>query len=285
MTTLFRKGISVLRTDGPAAFLRRAYRNMRWQLWPTERYLRWRIGSLRNVLSLSIADLEVGMVATDRQSVELTLHRFRTEREELTDFITRLRSDDVVFDIGANTGLYTCFATQKCTAGKVVAFEPYPPNIAELEANIKRNGGRGRVVEQALSDETGMANLSAPSEASPGHGTASLSEEGETVSVVRGDELVQNGTVPQPNVLKIDVEGAESRVIDGLVETLDNEACRLVYCEVHLSPGNRENGNDMREKELSAIQDRLIGLGFDVEQIGARGQEIHLRAQAHGQEH
>jgi len=65
--------------------------------------------------------------------------RFETERRELTDFLSDIAPDDVVYDIGANTSLYTLFAAHRCPQGNVIAFEPYPPNVALLKQDISRN--------------------------------------------------------------------------------------------------------------------------------------------------
>ncbi len=47
--------------------------------------------------------------------------------------------------------------------------------------------------------------------------------------------LVAEGDVPQPNVVKIDVDGAEEEVIDGLGDVLANTHCKAVFCEIHFA--------------------------------------------------
>jgi len=87
----------------------------------------------------------------------MTIRRWQSERERLTDILEDLCAEDIFYDIGANTGLYTCFAAKHCS--HVVAFEPHLQNLVELRQNISRNGGNVMVMDIALSDTAGTAVL------------------------------------------------------------------------------------------------------------------------------
>ena len=50
-----------------------------------------------------------------------------------------IETDDVVLDIGAHIGLFTLFASQFCTNGKIYCFEPIKENFELLQENIKMN--------------------------------------------------------------------------------------------------------------------------------------------------
>ncbi|WP_254538277.1 FkbM family methyltransferase [Halomarina litorea] len=160
------------------------------------------------------------------------------EHQVLADLLPRLRPDDVVWDVGANVGLYTCLAADRLVEGEggVVAVEPHPLNADRVGENLARNDFDGHVVECALSDARGEAPFAYDAHVGAQGGRLDVGRGGTrrlTVRTERGDDLVSDGGVPAPTVLKVDVEGAEEAVLAGLERTLDRPTCRLVYCELH----------------------------------------------------
>lgn len=196
------------------------------------------------------------------------------EAPVIKDLLSQLRSDDVFFDIGANVGMYTCFVAAVLSRDRVFAFEPHPANVSGLASNLELNGLSAQIQQCALSTQDGEVDLAVSnSEVGVGTHSATADPDGETVTVPsrRGDTLVQEGEIRQPSVVKIDVEGAEYDVIQGLRETLSDDRCRLVYCEVH--PGRNAASKDSSQD----IQSILRGLGFNAEQIYERDDEYFLR--------
>ena len=98
----------------------------------------------------------------------------------------------------------------------------------------------------------------------------------EAVTVLQGDKLVRSGQLPIPNVMKIDVEGAEVSVIAGLKNSLANKKCRLVFCEIHNVMLER-NGEDPK-----AVDRMLREAGFTNFETSSRGPENHLIARKMG---
>jgi len=70
-----------------------------------------------------------------------------------------LRDGDVVFDVGANIGLFTTFVALSHPGARVFAFEPAPPTFAILQANAAPYGDRVRLFPCGLSDRAGSAEL------------------------------------------------------------------------------------------------------------------------------
>lgn len=120
----------------------------------------------------------------------------------------------VVFDVGANVGFYTILSSLLVGGdGEVVAFEPVPRNMDYLKKHLIKNGiNNVKTVEVAVSAKSGVANFSIGSKHSMGHLTPSGQVEVEIVSL---DDFVAEGHAPVPNVIKIDVEGAELLVLQG----------------------------------------------------------------------
>ncbi|HXM67947.1 MAG TPA: FkbM family methyltransferase [Candidatus Acidoferrum sp.] len=133
--------------------------------------------------------------------------------------------DDTVYDIGANVG-YVCLSLAKRVgpAGRVVAFEPVPRNLAALKRNIEMNGITNiQLWEAAASDRSGEAvlriaeNLSTASLVWHRNNPSATELRIRTVSI---DELVERGEISCPKFIKIDVEGAEGGVSQGMRRTL-----------------------------------------------------------------
>ena len=126
---------------------------------------------------------------------------------------------DVVYDIGANVGFYTLLASRLVgTTGRVVAFEPVPENIAFLKQHLEINQVTNvEIVKAAVSDRSGQASLK-PWKSSSGW---RIADDGElNVTAVCLDELVAAAQLPPPNLIKMDIEGAETLALKGGAETL-----------------------------------------------------------------
>lgn len=63
-----------------------------------------------------------------------------------------LREDAVVFDVGANIGIFSLFVGARCPSAQVFAFEPVPDICEQLQHNVERHGVRARVFPVGLSD-------------------------------------------------------------------------------------------------------------------------------------
>jgi FkbM family methyltransferase len=142
------------------------------------------------------------------------------EREAIRAFVDALAPGETVFDIGAHAGYYTIGAARRVgRRGRVVAFEPHPVNLDYLRRHVRLNDLRQvLVLPMAVADVTGEAAF----EASGSRFEGRLSPAGGTaVKVSSLDDLSGAGTVPDPDVIKIDVEGAEERVLLGAAALIE----------------------------------------------------------------
>lgn len=141
------------------------------------------------------------------------------EADKQRQFQEHCRPGQCVYDIGANLGFYTLLASRLVgKTGRVISFEPFPQNVAKIEKHVALNqNGNVTVVPVAVSDAEGTAHFQTGSASEMGR----LSETGTlTVHTVSLDTRVDRGDWPVPDVLKIDVEGAESRVLKGAARLL-----------------------------------------------------------------
>ena len=70
-----------------------------------------------------------------------------------------LLEDDIVFDVGANIGLFSLFVLQEAPEARVYAFEPIPSNFGKLSRNLGPYASRAEVFRCGLSDRRGMAQF------------------------------------------------------------------------------------------------------------------------------
>ena len=148
-----------------------------------------------------------------------------------------IRPGDCIWDVGANIGLYSeLFAAAVGPNGKVISFEPSADCVAIIEERRRKSfvDNSWEVIAGALSDEDGAAWLSvtAGSTAPNNHLANRAGAATVPVQKYRADSIVAAGhTVP--SVIKIDVEGFEGDVFDGMTSTIDLPSLRAICVEVH----------------------------------------------------
>jgi len=157
-------------------------------------------------------------------------------------------ASNVLWDVGAYHGHYSILASKK--GMEVVAFEPNKVNRGQIFDHIAKNHVGVSIRPYPLSDRTTSVSLAGPD-------TSELEvTDGDEIEARKGDELT-----PQPDRLKIDVEGHELAVLDGLEATLPN--IERVAIEVH---GDTE----------TAVRNRLESAGLDVVEIETPRSQTYL---------
>lgn len=221
-------------------------------------YERVLAGITPKISTVEIAGHEAEFFTESKRETVLFHNGLLAEEAVIADFLSTIHSGDTVFDIGAHLGIYSGFLTRNDPSVSLHCFEPFPENAARLRENLRLNGDNATIHEIAVSDADGRGHLNAWCD-EKGHTMASLVEGHEhtvEVETKRGDTIVKElGVIP--NVLKIDVEGAERRVIDGFAETLHSPECRTVYCEIH--------HDRIAASDPAAILEDLKESGFETE--------------------
>jgi FkbM family methyltransferase len=124
----------------------------------------------------------------------------------------------VIYDIGAHVGYYTLISS-KCVGdtGIVYSFEPNPQNIFYLKKHIEINKVNNvNVVETAVSDFIGEANFDTTSNTSMGK----IADKGVKIRSITIDYFVFENNNNPPEIMKIDIEGAELDALRGAKETI-----------------------------------------------------------------
>ena len=149
-----------------------------------------------------------------------------------------LTAGDCVFDIGANIGYFSLLAAKQVGAtGVVESFEPVPAIRERLKHNLRLNPQLPIVLhDEAISDMNGISHFYVgPSTNSGTSSLRSISEASDKIEVrtIRFDALSLNTDSVQ--LIKIDVEGAEMKVIDGMKDAFQRWGDRLPDLIVEVS--------------------------------------------------
>lgn len=183
--------------------------------------------------------------------------RPRTTYAEL--YLEELTPDATVIDAGAHVGLYTVLASPRCA--RVLAFEPDPYNFRALRANAA-GLPNAILVEKALSDSVGSTTFYVtPSTI----GSSLIAREGGEARQVETTTIDAElaGRNVRSLLLKLNIEGAELRALEGARETLARAAAVTVFVEVN--PAFAES---------AGIEAWLTASGFDVAFIDLASQRV-----------
>ncbi len=136
-----------------------------------------------------------------------------------------------VFDIGANAGFYTLASARLVgPSGHVWAFEPYAENSRNLLRHVELNAlGNVTVVQAVVTSGAGISGFSIAQNNSMGGISDTSAYLVPTLSV---DEFCRQRGIAAPNLMKIDVEGAELQVLEGARGAL-SEGRTVIFLALH----------------------------------------------------
>lgn len=157
----------------------------------------------------------------------------------------------VLWDVGAHFGYSSLvFAQMTGSQGQVVSFEPNPHNAERFNMHVQRNNflsDRIQLKQLALSNKNGTTSFSISANVEGSQSTGShlsgilAAKETEEynrfafhdidIQTIRGDDLLLKENLPYPDIIKIDVEGAEKLVLEGCPTILSKRPVLLI--EIH----------------------------------------------------
>jgi len=190
----------------------------------------------------------------------------------------------VLFDVGASVGQTVRLYRQVFPQAEIHSFEPHPPSYQALCENT-RGDDHVHLHQLAVSDGDGQCTLhvcSIPVASSIFAFTAertdwvppSVDEVAEiSVHHTSIDTFCKTSRIPRIDVLKIDVQGAELKVLEGARRMLREQAIDIVYCEVFMV-GLYESQSWFWDvcKHMSALGYSFFGL-YDMKRDTATGQQ------------
>ena len=239
------------------------------------RRLYYRIHGQRVRRSIDLNGTTVYFFSPSAQMTD-SMTALNRERDILEQFLRELDEGDIFWDVGANMGLWALFSALKLRpGGRVVCFEPEPGVRKFLHRNVAANGLKNvHVLPQALDEKAEMARLLADEDDPSISRLPNLSEQsspewqGIEIECITGEEVVSRGLAPAPQVMKIDVEGAELKVLKGCGPRVW-EPLRFLAIEVHPLLLANQGGSVEELEHLLAVQ------GFEKILSQARHTEFH----------
>lgn len=236
------------------------------------RFLKWQVTSRLNPNPVIYQFTEKAKLVLQRGMTGATgnlycgLHEFN----DMAFLLHLLRPGDTFADIGANVGSFTMLASAHVGA-KSLTFEPVPVTFSKLMRNINTNKIEDRVTayNAAMGSKAGEIDFTNTLD-TMNH----VAKKGETnitkVKVVTLDDIVLSHQVPI--LLKIDVEGFETEVIQGAERTLQQETLKAIIIELP-GAGSRYGYDE------SKIHDKLLQVGFKAYQYDPFERKLSLVAQ------
>lgn len=189
--------------------------------------------------------------------LDLTRHLFQ-----------RARGGGLLVDVGANMGYFSLLWTGSHPSSRAIAIEAAPRNVGLIDKNIGQNRLDNRVslIPKAAGDRCGTISFDLGPIEQTGWGGISRETSHTTIDVpmIRLDEELSDATI---DVLKIDVEGAESWVLYGCEKLLKEKRIKTIFFEQ----------NDERMKILGITDDEarifLRSLGYTCVPISKSGDD------------
>ena len=195
---------------------------------------------------------------------------FSVKEPETLEWIDDSEDNGVLFDIGANVGLYSLYYALS-NKGKVYAFEPSVFNLALLAKNIFENNlqDKIKIVTNPLSQANQFANFTLSNTDEGGALSAFGVEYGHDGEQIKKslsystlglslDFLLLNNIISEyPSLIKMDVDGIEHLILAGAIETLKHPSCKTILIEIN---------NSFTEQAESATK-ILLDCGFNLKEI------------------
>lgn len=258
------------------------HRARRWQRWLVQTS-----GKLRSWLDIECVVRDKGYLTHFRCSNKTEVSRAMTlwtKEEGTMSWLDReTRTGDVFLDIGANIGIYSLAAGHRVGPnGRVIAVEPHKVNVVSLMHNVLANHFEDRIqvlsaplAEKPAIEQLQYRRLDAASTGSQYGGSTKTVDFDPVVSEVCNgtsfDELLSSGAFPSPNLIKIDVDGIELRILKGMRKMLNSEQ-RPRSVQVEINVGENDDivdfmqtcGYTLVERHLTKQGKKLLAKGQDM---------------------
>lgn len=192
------------------------------------------------VVRAESADGEVLFFVTNSKE---SIQRFHHKGEfyEVEDLIRIVRSFESapreVLDVGANIGNHTLFFARMWPQSRIIPVEGFREVLELLKINVALNRLKNvdlSLLGYALGNRRAYAEVNSPHENNRGLAKMEVSQSGQ-VPIECGDSLVDSNCL---DLMKIDVEGMEIAVLEGLSDTITTNRPKM-FIEVN-------NNNDRR---------------------------------------
>lgn len=246
---------------------------------------RWDISG---TVTFKLKDKKIALFSNcDDHGVRDLFYGWAWEKNELEVWTILADKANTIFDIGANTGIYSIISSKFNPQAKIYAFEPNPVNSKRLEKNIKLNRCQNvSSTEKALGDKESIIKFTVPTDDSISLVSSIVGPFSRSffnikykeidVQQTTLDDFVEQEKIPHVDLIKIDVEYYELNVLKGARKTLA-ETSPVILCEVFMYEvlaGDKPDAplvNSISNSQAKDIQEFLANLNYYFYAIGSRG--------------
>jgi FkbM family methyltransferase len=212
-------------------------------------------------------------LAVDRRDyIQRTVYDTREWEPEIEQLLQKtINAEDTFYDIGANVGYFSLLALQ-AGCRRVVAFEPSLELSKIFSHNVLINNfesSRWQLFRRALSDVPAtLSYVAGPIENSGvGHLSTKKCDQHQSITVSTLDAMIEEHQLPQPTIIKLDVEGWEHRILKGAFNTLSKSLPRAIFFEADADSNGEiidmpilefltERGYSIRHLERKIIEEK-----------------------------
>lgn len=245
-THLIRRAYKVGKEEGPGDLVIKS-----------TNYLRNRVlARFKKQLNIECDGVSVTFDTTNQIAKDWFYPRYASGQLHEPAFTRRLLNtldrDNIFYDIGANVGYFTVLASEVCTNGEVHSFELNSKFVNSIKSSLQKNGTSAVITQKAVSDNSEklvqFTNSTIP------HIEYNQQQSG-SVNSITLDEYAKSNPIPE--VIKIDVEGYEGKILRGAQETLSHPNMETIFVEVH--PSMLKQYGDDKHKIFANLEK----LGYD----------------------
>lgn len=203
---------------------------------------------------------------------------YEDEKFETIVFKKHLKKSMSVLDLGANIGFYSLLARSVIGEnGRVFSFEPFPENITLLRKSIRENHFTNVFTSQtAVSDKSGTSVLYLSPDACSEHSMLDLDFKSDNnykksirVKMISVDDYFEkNDLDTKIDFIKMDIEGSESRALNGMKKTLSENPTITMMTEFW------PNGFKKDKKDPQEFLEELSDIGFELYHINSQSSKL-----------
>ncbi|MFL5763459.1 MAG: FkbM family methyltransferase [Bacteroidia bacterium] len=184
------------------------------------------------------------------------------------DILKHVKSGLTIIDVGGNIGQTAMTMAQKTgAAGKVISFEPHPSTVEKFRKNLSLNPQISNVIVEnfGLGDQENTAEMFVECTTNSGGNRIAGSSEksnGTPVKITTLDRYLDMHGIEKVDLVKIDVEGYEMNVLNGMTKILQRQR-PLLYLEI--------DDNNLKKQGHSAQEmiDLLHRLNYEILEVSA----------------
>ena len=200
---------------------------------------------------------------------------FSTKEPETLNWIDKFKKNSVFWDIGANVGLYSCYAA-KSVGCKVYAFEPSVFNLELLSKNIFINSLSGKIViiPFPVTDKLGIDTFNMSSiewgDALSTFGNEINAKEKNKLNIFKYkmvgmsmNDCVKILNLEKPNYIKIDVDGIEDLILKDSNNILKNTESILIEVDTNFKNQKKNIQNYLLNSGFRLKENQKSKVGFE----------------------